>query len=355
LLSRPRGASHSFGVNLHLYLVVTILLAASVLAQDRTPQKSNTTENLRGVSSLPNKVAWASGTHGTYLRSTDDGNSWQAAQVPGAEALDFRDVKAFSADLAYLLSAGPGEQSRIYKTTDAGKSWSLQFTNHEPKGFFDCMAFWNRDHGIAIGDPIADKSGKLGFELISTDDGGKTWKRLPSNALPPAIEGEGAFAASGTCITVQGKKNVWFATGGKTARVFRSTNAGKTWNVAETPIVHGPASAGIFSIAFRDAKHGVIAGGDYQHPEQDGQNLAFTSNGGHTWKLSTASPQAYFSAVAFDGDRILALGTTLTVELRYKSSRKISGLNLNALSIRSTGGAIAVGPKGAIVIFPPVP
>ena len=88
------------------------------------------------------QLAWASGTHGTYLRTTDGGNTWQPAQVPGAEALDFRDVEAFSADLAYLLSAGPGDQSRIYKTTNAGKTWTLQFTNKNPKGFFDCMAFW---------------------------------------------------------------------------------------------------------------------------------------------------------------------------------------------------------------------
>ena len=205
--------------------------------------------------------------------------SWRAAQVPGAESLDFRDVEAFGANLAYLLSAGPGEQSRIYKTIDAGKNWALQFTNKNPKGFFDCMAFWDRDHGIAVGDPVPDNSGKLRFELIATEDGGENWKAIPPDQLPPAVEGEGAFAASGTCITVQGSSNVWFASGGKVARVFRSADAGKTWSVADTPIVHGPDSAGIFSIAFRDAIHGVIAGGDYKHPEQDGPNLALTDDG----------------------------------------------------------------------------
>src|SRR6202142_4398167 len=187
--------------------ILTVLLVIPLAAQNPTTQKSNTTENLRGVSVLSNKVAWASGTHGTYLRTTNGGDSWQAAQVPGAEALDFRDVEAFSEDLAYLLSAGPGEQSRIYKTTDAGKTWALQFANKNPKGFFDCMAFWDRDHGIAVGDPVADPSGKLRFELIATADGGKNWNPLPPDSLPPAVEGEGAFAASGTCIAVQRKTN----------------------------------------------------------------------------------------------------------------------------------------------------
>jgi photosystem II stability/assembly factor-like uncharacterized protein len=349
-----------------------LFLATSLLAQNPTHQKSNSTENLRGVSTPSSQVAWASGTHGTYLRSTDGGRSWQVAQVPGAEALDFRDVEAFSADFAYLLSAGPGDQSRIYKTTDAGKTWALQFTNQDPKGFFDCMAFWDRDHGIAVGDPVADNSGKLRFELIATEDGGKNWKPIPPDALPPAIEGEGAFAASGTCIAVQGNANVWFATGGKVARVFRSTNAGKTWTVADTPMIHGPDSAGIFSIAFRDATHGVIAGGDYKHPEQNGPNpsfanLAFTNDGGSTWKLSTVSPQTYFSAVAFakpdsakpgsGGTAVLVVGSTRAAyadDLAKGSWQKTWDLNLNALSVSPSGSAIAVGPKGMIVSFAPV-
>jgi photosystem II stability/assembly factor-like uncharacterized protein len=339
----------------------TVFLATSLLAQNPIPQKSNTTENLRGVGTPSNQVAWASGTHGTYLRTTDAGSSWQPAQVAGAEALDFRDVKAFSGDLAYLLSAGPGDQSRIYKTTDGGKTWTLQFTNKDPKGFFDCMAFWDRDHGIALGDPVADNSGKLRFELIATEDGGKNWKALPPDSIPPAVEGEGAFAASGTCITVQGDANVWFATGGKVARVFHSTNAGKTWTVSDTPLIHGPDSAGIFSIAFRDPTHGVIAGGDYKHPDQDGPNLAFTNDAGLTWKLSPVTQQTYFSAVAFikPGEKntgMLALGTTRAAYAKKPAKaswQKTWDLNLNALSVSPNGNAIAVGPKGLIVAFSP--
>src|SRR5262249_42853827 len=139
-------------------VLTLLLLVACLYAQDRwIEQKSNTLENLRGVSAVSDTVTWASGTHGTYLRTVDGGNTWIAAQVPAAESLDFRDVEGFSSDLAYLLSAGPGEQSRIYKTTNAGKSWVLQMTNHDPKGFLDCMAFWDLDHGIVVGDPVDGK------------------------------------------------------------------------------------------------------------------------------------------------------------------------------------------------------
>src|SRR5579863_2998387 len=123
-----------------LFFCVMFFLPGAFFGQNPTVQQSNTTENLRGISVVDDQIAWASGTHGTCLRTTDGGNSWRAAQVPGAESLDFRDAEAFSANLAYLLSAGPGEQSRIYKTNDAGKNWALQFTNKNPKGFFDCMA-----------------------------------------------------------------------------------------------------------------------------------------------------------------------------------------------------------------------
>jgi photosystem II stability/assembly factor-like uncharacterized protein len=333
---------------MRIHLVLALFLTGSLFAQDYTIQKSGTTADFRGVSVLSDGAVWASGTHGTYLRgklSPKGDATWQVAQVPGAEALDFRDVEAFSGDVAYLLSIGFGEQSRIYKTTNGGKSWDLQFTNHDPKGFFDCMAFWDRDRGIAVGDPV---NGKL--ELITTYDGGKNWKSIASG-LPPAIGSEGAFAASGTSITVQGKSNVWIATGGPVARVYRSEDSGKSWTVVGTPIVQGSDSTGIFSIAFRDSRHGVIVGGDYKQVKKDGPNLAFSDDGGVTWKLVHVSPQAFFSAVAFQpgSDRVLAVGPALTVEIEGNQARKISDLNLNALSIAADGEAIAVGPKGLVV------
>lgn len=334
---------------MHARWWLCVVLTGLCSAQTHTLQDSHTTENLRGVSAVSASVVWASGTHGTYLRTLDGGNTWTPAQVPGAEALDFRDVEAFSADEAYLLAIGPGDQSRIYKTTDAGKQWALEFMNPEPKGFFDCMAFWDRTHGIAVGDPVDGK-----FELITTDDG-IHWQPLTPAALPPAIEGEGAFAASGTCITVQGKSNVWFATG-KIARVFHSGDRGKTWSVAATPITQGTDSSGIFTIYFADDRHGIIAGGDYKHPEQEGPNLASTEDGGATWKLSTIQHQPFFSAVGYmEPSRrhgLLGVGSaraTLADNVQHKAWLTSLDTNLNALSFAAPGNAWAVGPKGAII------
>jgi photosystem II stability/assembly factor-like uncharacterized protein len=368
-----------------------LFLAASALAQSEPrAQLSHTTESLRGVSAVSQKIAWASGTHGTYLRTTDGGAHWESAQVPGAEALDFRGVVAFSADEAFLMSAGPGELSRIYHTADGGKHWSLQFRNTNPKGFFDSIAFWDPTHGVVIGDPIADDSGKLHFEVLLTDDG-QIWHSIPATSLPAAIEGEGAFAASNSCVAVLPTRlsngppprdpfksdkatpervrsvgapdpNIWFATGGPVARVFHSGDRGATWQAVETPIMHGPASAGIFSIAFRDALHGMIAGGDYQHPNQDGPNLASTSDGGKTWDLSPLRPLAYFSAVAYDRndkgtERVFIVGSDFVFDFRpprdpQRVSAAKKALKFNAVSAVPHGGAVVVGPGGVIIRLP---
>ena len=332
--------------------LVCLSLSTFSLAQSFTVQSSNTTENLRGLSVVSSSIVWASGTHGTYLRSMDGGISWATAQVPGAESLDFRDIQAFSAEEAYLLAAGPGEQSRIYKTNDAGKNWSLQFTNHDPKGFYDCMGFWDREHGLALGDPIDGE-----FALLTTEDGGAHWNELPDPHRPQSLAEEGAFAASGTCLAVHGEYAVWFVTGGSAARVFRSGNRGMTWSAADVPLSRQGASAGIFSIAFGSDTYAVVGGGDYQRPEQPGSTLAYTEDGGITWTPLSIRPQPYFSAVALDPGnprRLLAVGSAhaaYTDDIQSATWVAYWDLNLNAVAYLAPGQALAVGPKGMIVQF----
>src|SRR3954453_576941 len=168
-MSTVSAALFSFFRGQKLWLMLRFLLlvwAVSAGAQSGPRvQVSNTIESLRGVSAVSRQVAWASGTHGTYLRTADGGRTWTPAQVPDAASLDFRGVVAFSADEAFLMSAGAGELSRIYHTNDAGRHWKLQFTNANPKGFFDSIAFWDARHGVVLGDPVPDETGKLKFEL----------------------------------------------------------------------------------------------------------------------------------------------------------------------------------------------
>lgn len=244
-----------------------------------TIQTSGEKQRLRGVSAVSDQVAWASGAGATVLRTADGGVTWQKLNVT-TEALDFRDIDAIDAQTAYVMSIGNGPASRIYKTTDAGKTWNLQFKNEDPKAFLDAMSFWDANHGIAFGDSVDQQ-----FYILTTADSGRTWSRVPTSNLPPAQGNEGAFAASGTNIAVFGKSHAWIGTGAAAkSRVLRTTDGGRTWQVADTPLASGP-SAGIFSIAFRDAKFGVIAGGDYRKEQDAVDNLAMTNDGGVTWTL----------------------------------------------------------------------
>lgn len=351
-----RGFLRQFLMRLLLLLV---LLSYATAQPALHTQISHTTESLRGVSAVSPQIAWASGTHGTYLRTTDGGSTWIPAQVPDATALDFRAVVAFSAAEAFLMSAGPGDQSRIYHTADGGRHWQLQFTNTNPKGFFDSMAFWDSKHAVVLGDPVPDTNGKLRFELLGTEDG-QNWRPLPASQLPEAIEGEGAFAASNSCIAMLPSNkdpNIWFATGGKVARVFHSPDRGQTWKVFDTPIIHGPDSAGIFSTVFRDALHGMIAGGDYKHPNDDVDNLAFTNDGGKTWSLEhNDDARGFLSAVAYlsqkSPPRWFLVGADYVARFYENQRVKYPERKFNAVSPIPNGGAMIVGAKGAIAVVP---
>jgi len=259
--------------------MITLLILAVLSAPQWTMQNSGVNVRLRGVSAVSERVAWASGAGSTVLRTADGGQTWQKLTVT-TDALDFRDVDAIDAQTAYVLAIGNGPASRIYKTTDAGKTWTLQFKNEDEKAFLDAMSFWDANHGIVFGDSV---DGQL--YIMTTADGGRVWSRVPAANLPRAMENEGAFAASGTNIAVIGTSHAWIGTGASAkARVLRTADRGLTWQVAETPLAAGP-SAGIFSIAFRDAEHGIIVGGDYRKEQEAVDNLAVTSDGGVTWTL----------------------------------------------------------------------
>jgi photosystem II stability/assembly factor-like uncharacterized protein len=330
-------------------LAIIFLLSLNALAQWQV-QESHTKESLRGVSAVNENVVWASGTHGTYLLTIDGGKTWAAHQVAGAEELDFRGVKAFGAE-AFLLAAGPGDKSRIYHTTDFGKHWELQFTNSEPKGFLDCIAFSDAKQGMVVGDPVNSR-----FQILLTQDGGKSWRYADPKGMPAAIEGEGAFAASNSCITVDGPNNIWFVTGGSAARVFHSSDGGENWSVADTPIVHGAAPKGIFSVAFEDVRNGVIAGGDYSHPDQGGNNLAVTEDGGKTWRPAAIQPQKFFSAVAYvrggSSDSVVVVGSSVSALSRDGFHTWDFSLTAGFNAIDSANGVVyAVGANGAIGKF----
>ena len=330
-----------------------LLLAFSVPARAQwVSQPSGTTADLRGLSVVSRTVIWASGAGGTVLHTANGGTTWTVDTIPGAAALDLRAIAATSPRVAHAISIA--DSGRIFRTLDSGRTWSLQYMSVRKGSFLNAIQFSDPKHGIALSDPVDGR-----FFLVTTSDGGDTWQEVPSDHLPPLLPGERAYAASGSGLSVFGR-HVWFGTGGATsARVFHSTDRGSTWTVSDAPIRAGIRSAGIFSIAFRDAKHGVIAGGDYRQPNLRGRNLALTSDGGTTWTVvdSTTSPTGYRSAVTFvpgtRGKRLVAVGLNGT-DISIDGGRSWTALDTtayNAVSFSSRATGFAVGAKGTVGKF----
>ena len=321
-----------------------LLILALLAIVHWQPQTSGTTASLRGISAVNAKVVWVSGAKGTVLRTTDSGTTWQQIPVPDAAELDFRGIRAFSANEAILMSAGPGPLSRVYITADGGAHWKLTLTNKDEKGFYDGISFWDRKRGLILGDAVDGH-----MTLLRTVDGGASW--TPATT-PAALPGEGAFAASNTSLVVRPNGLAWFGTGGGAeARVFRSTDWGITWQTSVTPIRHDSPDSGIFSLVFRDDRHGVASGGKHSSPQESDANIAFTSDGGVTW-TAQPGPAGFRSAVLTKGSTLFTTGTSGT-DISTDNGvtwTPLAAAGFNALS--TAGNAVwACGSNGRIAVL----
>ena len=314
------------------------------------PVDGGSDASFRGLSAVSNEEVWISGTGGTVGRSVSGGEQWSFMVVPGADELDFRDIDAFAGGTAYAMSAGPGEASQIYKTVNGGVDWSRQFVMADEQGFLDGMAFWDESTGLAYGDPVDGA-----FYVLRTEDGGATWTRVDPASMPPAIEGEAGFAASGSGLAVGADGVAIFGTGGAAARIFRSTDFGLTWTVHETPLEAGEPSKGIFSVALLDEERAVAVGGNYQEPGLASGNAAVSNDGGVTWTQPSGLPSGYRSAVALTPEGLLSAGTG-GVDLSsdggqtWQPSGPEPTVALNVLAAADGPCAVwAAGPDGVIL------
>jgi photosystem II stability/assembly factor-like uncharacterized protein len=347
--------------------IASMLLCACALieAQDATSgpwvmQTSGTAAGLRGIHAVGGGVAWASGTDGTVLRTEDSGYMWQSCALPpGAGKLDFRGIWAWDANTAVVMSSGPGDQSRLYKTADGCSHWKLLFADPDKTGFWDAVVFQNRNKGYILGDPVQDR-----FVFLTTNNGGRRWLQ-PDAAGLENRDAHGAFAASNSVLLGGIREPLLFGTGG--GYVFAESGVGtidfasapgtpskmsEQWTSVAVPVSRMGDAAGIFSIGYHEGDipgYGytiVAVGGDYQKPDESAGTAAWTSDGKH-WTAAQKPPHGYRSAVAWDAEAKawIAVGTNGS-DISYDDGKTWTPLdngNWNALSL-----PWVVGPKGRI-------
>jgi len=330
-----------------LFFGVALIAFTSAHAQWEM-QASHTMANLRGIHAVNANVAWASGADGTVLRTLDGGVHWEKCAVPpDGSKLDFRGIWAWDARMALVMSAGPGEQSRLYRTSDGCASWKEEARNPERDGFWDAVVFGagnlpnSATYGVLLGDPTL---GRFYTRTSSTE--GK-W-RGSLNACS-ASKQEAAFAASNSSVFVFGEGRYAIGTGGKGGpRVLLSpvlAQASECVGIT-VPLASGNDSSGAFSLAFSDPQHGTVVGGDYRKPDDRLGTAAWTGDGGRHWMAASNTPHGYRSAVAWCNAKVwIAAGTNGTDISRDdgKTWQPLDNGNWNALSL-----PYVVGPKGRI-------
>jgi photosystem II stability/assembly factor-like uncharacterized protein len=332
------------------------LLTIFALAVPQNPNSQILTSgidtSLRGLSvsqANDTHILWATGSSGAILRSPNAGKSWTRLHIEYAHTQDFRGVRAFGIDTAYVFSVGNENKSHIYKTTDAGKTWRMQYSDPRPSFFLDGLVCRDEKRCFAISDPIDGK-----FPILHTEDG-EHWTELPQSAEPVALPNEGVFAASNSSLILCGANNsdILFAAGGPAARVFHSADNARTWTVAKTPILSGNASSGIFSIAC-DGRTVAAVGGDYRNPTATKSVAAYSTDFGATWHLSDRPPAGFRSAVVALPSKPstiwLAVGTT-GADISTDNAANWSPFghdNANAAIAIGDNRLLTAGPKGTI-------
>lgn len=306
--------------------------------------------SIRAIVIEGNKI-WYAGDKGRFgFYNRNNNQKFESSISKDSLKLEFRSIAQTNKHI-YILNVG--NPALLYQISKDEKKAKVVYQENHEKVFFDSMQFWNNKEGIAMGDPIADC-----LNIIITRDGGNSWSKVPSDKLPKVMEGEAAFAASNTNISIKGN-STWIVSGGKKSRVFYSPDKGFSWTVFDTPIIQGKAMTGIFTADFYDTKIGFIAGGDYELRNQNFSNKALTTDGGKTWNLVAENQSfGYASCVQYvpksNGKGLVTLGSS---GLYYSSDGGISwkqlasDSTLHTIRFLDTHTAIAAGQNKMIRIF----
>ena len=267
----------------------SILFSQSINGENQGVREFEIDCSIRALRVEKDSICWFAGSNNRFGYTNDFGETWKENVIKyDTFNLEFRSI-SITTNSVFILSIG--SPAFLFKINKKTLNYRLVYKETKEKAFYDSMQFWDDGNGIAVGDPTEDC-----MSIIITKDGGNTWNKIACENLPIAVEGEAAFAASNTNISLVNDM-AFIVTGGKEANILVGSDYGKNWKKFKTPIIQGEKMTGIFSVDNLSMDTAIIAGGNWSSKERTVKAMAITVDG-NNWKIKENNP-GYISCIQF--------------------------------------------------------
>jgi|GEM_PF-6482808 len=321
-LKRVRFGSSTFGLMVGGSLVPTsIILRTSDGGTTWEKRPAPTNQSLNAVFVLDTLNAWAVGTNGVVVHSSDGGENWTLQRS------DTGEFPAFHGELRgvyfhdKLNGLVVGDDQRILRTSNGGATWdSIRTVAFSLRDYYD-VAFTDPMRGYIVGSGVGGPVG------MRTTDGGLQWSPYTPGASAAAVEFKGG---TGFAVGVRGL-------------VYRSLDSGTTWTTLSRNVV--PST--LRDVRFFDSALGVAVGA--------GGLIVRTTTSGTIWSRADSLSKAELQGVAC-GDALhwCAIGSNGTALFSGDAGTTWSSVPSGATALYDVAmagslEAWAVGIDGAIV------
>ena len=267
----------------------SILFSQSINGENQGVREFEIDCSIRALGVEKDSICWFEGSNNRFGYTNDFGKTWKENVIKyDTFNLEFRSI-SITTNSVFILSIG--SPALLFKIDKKTLNYRLVYEETKEKAFYDSMQFWDDENGIAVGDPTENC-----MSIIITKDGGNTWNKIACENLPIAVEGEAAFAASNTNISLVNDM-AFIVTGGKEANILVGSDYGKNWKKFNTPIIQGDKMTGIFSVDNLSMDTAIIAGGNWSSKESTVKAMAITVDG-NNWKIKENNP-GYISCIQF--------------------------------------------------------
>jgi photosystem II stability/assembly factor-like uncharacterized protein len=224
---------------------------------------------------------WENG-EGIY-KSTDGGDTWQYAGLRDTRETGSIAIDPHNPNIVYVASLGhvfKGNPDRgVFKTTDGGKTWQKVLYVDENTGANNVVMDAKNPNVLyatmwqMYRTEWTLNSGGPGSGVYKTTDAGKTWTKISNN--PGFAKGE--LGKMGVAVAPNNSNVVYAIAQAKDGGVFRSDNAGATWTRVNDEWKLRQRAFYYMAI-YVDPTNWKVA----YAPNVD--SVFKTTDGGHTWK-----------------------------------------------------------------------